>query len=80
MASLEQEAEQWTKDTSSFIEKNLGAAARDRFLDISNMPIYGWTISHQTQETIQEYNGLMNTLANRRKNLSLLIETAAYDR
>jgi len=73
-SSLQQRAALWTNETAAFIEQNLGPAARDRFLDVSNMPIYGWG------NAIEGYDALMNTLANRRKNLSLLIETAAYDR
>jgi hypothetical protein len=73
MSSLQQHATQWTNETAMFLQQNLGPAARDRFLDVSNMPIYGYDIGG-------EYTELKNALSNRRKNLSLLIETAAYDR
>jgi hypothetical protein len=74
VASLEREVNQWTEETASFIKTNLGPAAQDRFLDVSNMPIYTWN------PNIEGYDQIMNALANRRKNLSLLIETSAYDR
>jgi hypothetical protein len=74
VSSLQQQADHWTEETATFLEQNLGPAARDKCLDISNMPIYG------RNPDIQGYAPLMNALANRRKNLSLLIETAAYDR
>jgi hypothetical protein len=37
------------------------------------MPIYGW-------KGDQRYDPMMNKLANERKNLAILIETAAYDK
>ena len=73
ISSLQQHATQWTNETAMFLQQNLGPAARDRFLDVSNMPTYGYPIGG-------EYMELKNNLANRRKNLSILIETAAYDR
>jgi hypothetical protein len=73
MIPLMQEALKWSNETAAFIDQNLGPAARDRFLDVSNMPTYGWS-------GIPPHDKLMNLLSNRRKNLSLLIETAAYDR
>jgi hypothetical protein len=73
VSSLQQHAAQWTNETAMFLEQNLGPAARDRFLDVSNMMIYTYGVGG-------EYDKLKNNLANRRKNLSILIETAAYDR
>ena len=73
LTPLLSDAVKWTEETATFINQNLGPAARDRFLDVSNMPTYGWG-------SIPAYDKLMNLLSNRRKNLSLLIETAAYDR
>jgi hypothetical protein len=73
VSSLQQQADRWTTDTATFLDKTFGPAARDRFLDVSNMPVYVYGIN-------SEYNDLRNNLSNRRKNLSILIETAAYDR
>jgi hypothetical protein len=74
MSVLEQDASTWAAQTASFIEENLGPAARERFLDISNMPTYNWVSASPSYESV------MNRLVNRRKNLTLLIETSAYDK
>jgi len=71
--NLESEIRGWETSTANWIKDNVAIAAESRFLDISNMPIYGWGGGPR-------YDRMMNKLANERKNLALLIETAAYDK
>jgi uncharacterized small protein (DUF1192 family) len=72
------ERDEWEKSTADWLEKNLGPAAEARFLDISNMPIYGWYF--EGIGVNDKLSRLMNRMANERKNLGVIIETSAYDR
>jgi hypothetical protein len=73
IARLLDETKKWEQETADMIERNFGVAAKEKFLDVSNTPTYGWGVS-------DEYNKAMNILANERKNLSILIESSAYDK
>jgi hypothetical protein len=64
----------WERETSSWLRVNLGEAAEARFLDTVSMPSYTWTGGDY------KYTITMNAVINERKNLSILIENAAYDK
>ena len=70
--------DKWEKETSEWIGDNLGPAAQARFLDVSNMPTYVWTFKYGGYNYTLSFQ--MNRLSNERKNLSLLIESSAYDK
>jgi hypothetical protein len=51
IAKLTEEARKWVKDTADKIENNFGVAAREKFLDISNMPTYTWGTDQEYSRT-----------------------------
>jgi hypothetical protein len=78
VASVDATTRNWENTTASWLEKNLGPAAKSRFLDISNMPVYSWSLSDIGNNS--ELTSILNRVVNERKNLAVLIETSAYDR
>jgi hypothetical protein len=64
----------WSERTSAWIESNMGVAAKERFLDPGQLAGLSWSNSVN-----QKHNNIRNFLINTRKNLSTLIETAAWD-
>jgi hypothetical protein len=73
VARLLDETKKWEQETADMIEQNFGVAAKEKFIDGSNP--YSRGISDG-----DEYNKAIDILANGRKNLSILIETSAYDK
>jgi hypothetical protein len=66
----------WENESAKWIKDHLGMAARTRFLDRGGMnPMVGWGRTMDTR-----YDQLMNRLEIERKNLSVIIETGAYEK
>ncbi len=68
------DANAWALETQSWIAGNMGDAARERFLDMGNTADVGWVDSFN-----QIHTNMRNSVARFRRNLSTLIETAAWD-
>jgi hypothetical protein len=45
LGQLEIDIDGWSKQTAKWLDDNLGPAARERFMDVSNMPSFGWSNS-----------------------------------
>jgi hypothetical protein len=71
---LERDADQWANQCVTWIASNMGDAARERFLEPSQMAGLIWSGAVN-----QKQNNVRNYIINARKNLSTLIETAAWD-
>jgi hypothetical protein len=69
------ECTRWATETATWLENNLGLAARERFLDRSRQPNldYNNTINEQHHAVLKNVNAWRNNLAD-------LIETDAWDR
>jgi hypothetical protein len=74
------DAATWRKNTAEWLGKNLGEAARERFLDVSGFPSLCWGPKYQDQSCDLRYGQVMNRLVNDRKNLAAILETNAYDK
>jgi hypothetical protein len=64
----------WANDASNWIERNMGPAAKERFLDPGTGSSLSWNKAFNA-----EHNNYLNFLTYTRKNLSTLIETNAWD-
>jgi hypothetical protein len=65
----------WANNTISWIEQNMGAPAKERFLDNAN----GMSLSYSNAYN-QEHNNYLNVLARSRRNLTALIENPSWDK
>jgi hypothetical protein len=65
----------WLNKTAGWIENNLGPAATARFLDGSGSMSFTFTGAVNRQ-----HNNIINSMTTFRKNLSILIETNAWDK
>jgi hypothetical protein len=70
------DTQQWSMATSEWLRQNLGETARERFIDTgSSGPPASFNYSFDS-----EVNRAYNTTMILRRNLALIIETAAYDK
>lgn len=81
VAQFASDFDSWNEASARWIETHISAAARERFLDTSNMPLYGWPVRGPAGEEAHDvrFEDVMNRIANERKNLAILIETSAYE-
>jgi|SRR6185437_2033401 len=68
-------ADEWLNRTATWINQNLGEAATARFLDTSGAMSFSYSGAVNPQ-----HNNIINSLTTFRKNLSILIETNAWDK
>jgi|SRR6185437_4845710 membrane protein implicated in regulation of membrane protease activity len=68
-------ADEWVNRTATWINNNLGEAATARFLDRSGAMSFSYSAAVNEQ-----HNNIINALTAFRKNLSILIETNAWDK
>ena len=64
----------WVTETEKWIAENMGQAAGEKFVDQGNSADVGWSDSFN-----QIHVNARNMIARFRRNLSTLIETAAWD-
>ena len=69
------EADAWVTDCVNWINKNMGAPARERFLDRTGM--LSMTYSGAVNE---KHNAMIQNLTRFRQNLIVLIESGSWDR
>jgi hypothetical protein len=69
------EADKWVTSTASWINENMGVAARERFLDRTGMNAVSFTAAVNNQ-----HNSILTNLTRLRQNLSLLIESSAWEK
>jgi tRNA/tmRNA/rRNA uracil-C5-methylase (TrmA/RlmC/RlmD family) len=67
--------DKWLNESATWIEENLGPAAKAKFLDRSSAPFLMYDAAANTQ-----HNNIINAMMAFRKNLSTLIETNAWDK
>ena len=69
------EADSWVNRTATWIDENMGAPARERFLDRTGMPaVYVTSAINPTHSTV------IQNLTRLRQNLLVLIESGAWDK
>ena len=68
------DANAWVSETEKWIAENMGEAAGEKFVDMGNTADVGWVDSFN-----QIHTNMRNSVARFRRNLSTLIETAAWD-
>ena len=75
------DVDEWSKESAQWIEDHLNAAARERFLDISGMPSLSWSVKGPNGGNVYDadFSEAMNRLATERKNLTIIMETSAYE-
>jgi hypothetical protein len=66
----------WEDSTQKWLLTNFGPAARERFLDMSSVQTICW--SQETQGCDARYDITRNRLNAEKRNLSAIMETAAY--
>jgi hypothetical protein len=64
----------WSNNASQWIKENIGDAAQARFLDIGDISIVNWD-----RAVSPEHNKIINYLTVFRKNISILIESPAWE-
>ena len=69
------EADAWVNTTATWIDKNLGVAARERFLDRTGMMAMS-----DPSAVNPVHNNIRQNLTRMRQNLQVLIETGAWDK
>jgi uncharacterized coiled-coil protein SlyX len=68
------DANSWYVETAKWINEHMGEAAVEKFIDMGNTADVGWGDSFS-----QIHTNMRNSVARYRRNLSTLIETAAWD-
>lgn len=68
------DANVWSSDTYGWIRQNMGDAAAERFNDQGKVSTIHWNRSFNSL-----HNDVINNIAQRRDNVSIMIETAAWD-
>lgn len=74
---FESDVNDWETKTAKHLEDNFGDPARERFLDVSSAITY---VAGNRGLAYQKYQKVSSRFINRRKNLSVIIESHAYDR
>jgi hypothetical protein len=75
LTKFQNDAKDWEDSSQKWLLTNLGAAARERFLDMSAIQVYCWG---KYVACDPRYDGIKNKLIAEKRNLSAIMETSAY--
>ncbi len=79
VTQLEADVVSWRNETAIWLAKNYGPAARVRFLEVGNISNLCWGPKFRDQFCDVPYGMTMNRLTNDLRNLSAILESAAYN-